>query len=286
MLPSLFEALEMAALESIFRQTVRPGRIRVHYEPDDDDISLANMTATAQSILERVQGPTPTTILTFHKAPKLGWHAATKLLGTLWLEWNNSTSPPPTSSLPSDKERPSSSAQENLIVVADDDTVLTSTWLQSLIRGHMAHPDAAIGLRGWRVRQDLVWGVPQDRGGYKQVPEGIWQSMPSGEAYVIYGHRIMNSWRVGVVTGNNGILVRPSFYNESVFSAPNEEMYTMDDIWNSGSLAARSIPRFVVPTVDSCFWPVVVKHYGQEKSVIDSQLVERGRVRARVNDLV
>jgi hypothetical protein len=58
-------------------------------------------------------------------------------------------------------------------------------------------------------------------------------------------------FQVGVFDGCgvNGMIVvyRPSFFGSDVFAAPTPVYLSMDDIWVSGSLAAASVQRWVVP---------------------------------------
>lgn len=113
-------------------------------------------------------------------------------------------------------------------------------------REHFAN--AAIGLRGWRVRSDLHWGVP---------PEEF-------DDHVAEGWRLAEPFRVSVLTANDGYLVRPQFFlsNENGMQEKLLEEKTplldfitlnssaarlVDDVWINGHLSKNNIPRYVVP---------------------------------------
>mmetsp|Transcript_34223 Transcript_34223/g.82398 ORF Transcript_34223/g.82398 Transcript_34223/m.82398 type:complete len:543 (+) Transcript_34223:166-1794(+) len=318
----------LLTLDSIFRQTIPPAKVQVHYSDPHhnwDDSSggdggrdgdgellssrqqsypgLDDVIHKARSLLENVQQQKSSssnsnnvkTEISFHPADP-NWMSATKLLGFLYQEWNG-TEAPPVPRNPRHDDDPSSIKYrnrgenlENLVIVADDDFVYLQSWLESLLRGHLLFPWSAVALRGWRIRRDsrgnLLYGSP--RIGGKIVPDGIWGSFPSSERYIIKGGNIAEPYRVGVVTGVNGILMRPSFFATSgggsngsssssssdIFQAPNRDYLSVDDIWYSGHLANKSIERWVVPfggtgTVGD---RDVGTHLGSGKTVIDRQL--------------
>jgi hypothetical protein len=110
----------------------------------------------------------------------------------------------------------------------------------------------AIGLRGWRVRRDLQWGV----------------SPGEMEDHIAEGWRIREPFQVGVLTANEGYFVRPRFFLDNSILRPEDPRSNSspsraqvlhlgelqgtparyaDDIWLSGHLAVRGIRRYVVP---------------------------------------
>lgn len=112
-----------------------------------------------------------------------------------------------------------------------------------------AFRNAAVGLRGWRVRSDLHWGVPQEE----------------LDDHVADGWRLAEPFRVGVLTANEGYLIRPRFFvatlHEDTGVAPlaskvsvldleqlnASAVHLVDDIWLNGHLATQRIERYVVP---------------------------------------
>lgn len=45
------------------------------------------------------------------------------------------------------------------VIIVDDDHYYARDLVRVLLDAHERHPDAAVGLRGWRIRKDLLWGV-------------------------------------------------------------------------------------------------------------------------------
>ncbi|KND00668.1 uncharacterized protein SPPG_09145, partial [Spizellomyces punctatus DAOM BR117] len=129
------------------------------------------------------------------------------------------------------------------IVVCDDDHYYAPTFLQDLMRAHHQLGHAAIGLRGWRIRQDLQWGV---------------QGAQEQRRHIIQGWTLAEPYRVGIVTANEGYLIQPRFFATSAGDVPilnltgaSSEATLVDDIWMSGHLAAQGVPRIVVPAISS-----------------------------------
>ncbi|TPX64934.1 hypothetical protein SpCBS45565_g05518 [Spizellomyces sp. 'palustris'] len=129
------------------------------------------------------------------------------------------------------------------IVVCDDDHYYAPTFLQDLMRAHHQLGNAAIGLRGWRIRQDLQWGV---------------QGAQEQRRHIIQGWTLAEPYRVGIVTANEGCLIQPRFFVTKAGGVPilnltvaPPEATLVDDIWMSGHLAAQGVPRIVVPAMSS-----------------------------------
>jgi hypothetical protein len=260
-------------VESILRQSVLPKRILVHYSGDDYPVNdlkekVLVLVSKQSCNLRRGEPISKLPSIDFYPAQD-AWRSASKLLGALQIEWKGTIKPLTTTNLD----------RETLIVVADDDFIYSVRWLESLLTGHLQHPNDAVGLRGWRVRSDLHWGAPVVG---KPHPSGVWGSFPDTERYVIQGCNLYNSFQVGVVTGVNGILYRPSFFDSDVFAAPSSVYFSMDDIWVSGNLAAASVQRWVVPLLG--IGSTIGKHLGQNDSAIDRK--NKGVSRRRANDLV
>jgi hypothetical protein len=257
---------------SILRQSVLPKRILVHYSGDDypvNDLKEKVLSQQSSNLLRRERPMSKPPAMEFHPAQD-DWRSAAKLLGALQVEWKGTTKPS-TTTINLD--------QETLIVVADDDFIYSGRWLESLLTGHLQHPNDAVALRGWRVRSDLHWGAPTLG---KPHPGGIWGSFHDVERYVIQGCNLCRSFQVGVLNGNCGILYRPSFFDSDVFIAPSPVYHSMDDVWVSGSLAAASVQRWVVPLLGR--GSTVGKHLGQNDSVIDGK--NKGYSRNVANNLV
>jgi len=142
------------------------------------------------------------------------------------------------------------------IVVVDDDHSYSPSLVSSLVAWASIPElqDAAVGLRGWRLRRDLHWGVPQEE----------------VAGYVQEGYTLAQPYRVSVLTANEGYLIRPQAFlaasarniAASGFSTTSSSQHVpildvermsetfahlVDDIWMAGHLCTSGIPRYVVP---------------------------------------
>ncbi|BGP49545.1 Leucine carboxyl methyltransferase 1 [Rhodotorula kratochvilovae] len=149
-----------------------------------------------------------------------------------------------------ERARHSPAALEQPIVVVDDDHVYSPALVETLATAFLRHGgEAAVALRGWRVREDLQWGV-------------VWEDV---KRHVIEGWRLQDSYQVGVNTANEGYLVTPSMFLppalralappttsslaslSPIFSSASPAAHLVDDILLSDVLANHSVPRVVVP---------------------------------------
>lgn len=259
-------------VRSILKQTVLPAKIQIHYSSISNEGKAYPIDLVRERILQQHNdydaasssrgqrrighhGRTMSFLPSIEFYPgETQWRSANKLLGALK---QNST----------------------LIVTADDDFIYSPRWLESLLVGHLQFPNAAVGLRGWRVQPDLTWGAKRIGVGNVHHPDGVWGSFPATERYVILGSKLCQAYRVGVLTGVNGILYQSGKFGPEIFQAPYPLYMSMDDVWISGHLANHSIPRWVVPGFGTAG-----VHLGQHKSVIDLQ--NKGDSRYAVNNKV
>ncbi len=112
------------------------------------------------------------------------------------------------------------------IVVTDDDVIYPVDFLATLLAAHRADPTAALGWRGWR----LMPGVdPRD---FDHV----------------FATALKEPIAVDVLLGTWGYLVPPHAFDEAVhdFRPWPPELRFVDDVWISGHLARRGVPRRVV----------------------------------------
>eukprot|EP00887_Chlorella_sp_A99_P008006 scaffold12.g8006.t1 len=149
---------------------------------------------------------------------------------------------------PAMKYLPAAAALANdtsaLLVVVDDDKAYPPTLLADLLAGHDAHPAAAVACRGWAASASCEYDDELARS--------------------VYGHRLARGPRgdaaaaaaaaapVDVVTGSDGYLFRPAAFAEDggLWTFPSQQLREaakMDDVWISGQLATRGVPRLVVP---------------------------------------
>lgn len=112
-----------------------------------------------------------------------------------------------------------------LLVIVDDDVIYPRTLLADLVRAHHHNPRAALGLRGWHIASGIDW--PRH----------------------IFGTGIDTPVSVDVLLGTWGILIPPTALDPAVrdFTGWPPEVRWADDVWTSGHLALRGIPRLVIP---------------------------------------
>lgn len=129
---------------------------------------------------------------------------------------------------PATKLLPALSAEpEAAVIVVDDDVIYPVDFLEQLLAGHRAHPDAAIGWRGWRI----VDGVRA-----KRFPH-------------IFATGVAAPTPVDILLGTWGYLVPPGAFDAAVHSFDGQppEVRFVDDVWFSGHLARRGVRRLVIP---------------------------------------
>lgn len=117
-----------------------------------------------------------------------------------------------------------------LVVVVDDDTLYPPRLVEMLARWAQTI-GGAVAASGWPVLPDLLY------------PH--WT-----ENYLVYGTELVAPHPVAVIRGNCGFAIRPSYFTDALWTempaAPPGAVF-MDDVWISGHLARRRVPRFVVP---------------------------------------
>jgi hypothetical protein len=113
------------------------------------------------------------------------------------------------------------------LVAVDDDNVYPRTFLETFRRHAAAFPDAALGLRGF--------AVPPSR--------------RRADCREFAGEDVESPTRTDVLQGCGGVLVRPRFFDAALFDhdAAPPEAWFVDDVWVSGHLARRGVPRYVLP---------------------------------------
>lgn len=113
------------------------------------------------------------------------------------------------------------------IVVVDDDVIYPSDFLEHLLTAHRRFPYAAVGLRGCRFRPGAT----------------------SRDLSHVFGTAVRVPTRVDLLMATWGYLVPPGALDHAVHSFDGwpDAMRWVDDIWISGHLARRGVPRLVVP---------------------------------------
>lgn len=133
---------------------------------------------------------------------------------------------------------------DQLLIVLDDDRIYPPNLVRDLDAAAHALPDAAHGLSGWTVPDDLV-----DR------PTTVVANLLQRPPAPVRATRLAAARRVDVLQGVSGYAVRPRFFDLASLTdytrAPPEAL-TVDDVWMS---AHCRVPKFVVPARRSSFQP-------------------------------
>ena len=129
---------------------------------------------------------------------------------------------PATKLLPALLEEPGA-----LIVVVDDDVIYPQDFIETLLEAHRSDPAAALGYRGWRLQ-----------------PGADIRDLDH-----VFATALNRPCDVDILFGTWGYLIPPGSLDESIhnFNGFPPEVQWVDDVWISGHLARRRVPRRVVP---------------------------------------
>ena len=122
--------------------------------------------------------------------------------------------------------------QDVIIIYCDDDRVYKSNWIERLLKVHKNNDGCCIA--------DEMFDIPyfSNQHFMKRSPLyrlkrglslGLWKPKKKKMSYAV------------IAEGFGGVLVKPQFFDKSVFNIPNE-FFLVDDIWFSAKLAERKIP--------------------------------------------
>jgi hypothetical protein len=112
------------------------------------------------------------------------------------------------------------------IIVVDDDVVYPPRFVETLLTAHRVMPGTALGYRGVRL----------DR------------AQRFADLEHLFATSVRDAVLVDVLFGTWGYLVPPGALDDSVHNLAHspEELRWVDDVWISGHLARRGIPRAIV----------------------------------------
>lgn len=110
-----------------------------------------------------------------------------------------------------------------IVVTVDDDQIYQPIWLETLLAGAAAHPEAAIGMAGWNVAGFLA--------------------DPIAGTY----HWARPETTCDVIEGWAGVAYRPRWFATDILNPP-KDLRWVDDVWISAYLHQRGVPRYVVHT--------------------------------------
>src|SRR5262245_7993797 len=117
--------------------------------------------------------------------------------------------------------------ENSLIMVVDDDGLYPRDALETYLYYSEQLPNSALCFRGAAMPSTLDWD----------------------DAKMIYARDLREPRSVAVITGCGSYLVRPRFFDQSLWDysgAPSVAFY-IDDIWISACLSRRGVKRYVVP---------------------------------------
>lgn len=140
---------------------------------------------------------------------------ATKLLPALEKYWDN---------------------KDQLLMVVDDDEVYPKGLIENYLQYTDLSENAVLTLVGWNAPEDFIHA-------HRTVVYGAIGSKPENS------EKVEHPTRVDCVQGASSFLVRPRFFDITVFNyslAPKEAFF-VDDIYISGHLARQLTPIYVVP---------------------------------------
>ena len=114
-----------------------------------------------------------------------------------------------------------------VVVVTDDDVIYPADFLATLLDAHRSDPFSALGWRGWRLEPGV----------------------DPRELDHVFATAVSVPTPVDVLLGTWGYLVPPGVLDEAVhdFHGWPPELRSVDDVWISGHLARRGVPRRVIP---------------------------------------
>ena len=135
---------------------------------------------------------------------------------------------PATKFIPLVQEELAASRGDTLIWVMDDDRTYPPDALETFVHYSQQLPDAALCFRGAAIRRHAK----------KSALE------------IFRGSEIRAPKPVAVSTGCGSYLIQPRFFDARLwdYSAAPEAAFYMDDIWISGWLDRRGVPKYLIPT--------------------------------------
>ncbi|MEI6572522.1 MAG: glycosyltransferase [Alphaproteobacteria bacterium] len=124
--------------------------------------------------------------------------------------------------------------QEVNIVFCDDDRLYPRDWLSTLVENAKRHPHDCITVSGGLISQIEAY--------YRYInrPQPSFLAPLYRRFYALRKRRPVTGGRADIVGGFGGVLVRPSFFDDAIFTI-REEFITLDDTWISGHLARSGV---------------------------------------------
>lgn len=129
------------------------------------------------------------------------------------------------------------------IVFCDDDRLYPHHWLENLVANARRHPGECITVAAGLISQIEAYYT------YVNQPRPRFLAPLYKRLYALKKIRPEPGYTADIACGYGGVLVRPDFFDDTVFDI-RDEFYTLDDTWLSGHLARRGITIRVAEDAD------------------------------------
>ena len=119
-----------------------------------------------------------------------------------------------------------------VIIYCDDDRIYAPNWIERLLKIHGSNNGCCVG--------DELYDIPYYVNSIiikKSLAYRVKRIFSLG----LWNPRKRNYKKAAILEGYGGVLVRPEFFDHSVFELP-DQFFPVDDIWFSAKLAERKIP--------------------------------------------
>lgn len=181
-----------------------------------------------------------------YRRPEFNDYSIPKLPSDIEVRFCDEDFGPATKVLPAVNEF---SGQDVQIIYCDDDEVYKPEWAETLMQAAKLNPSECSTICGLNVASVDFEAFLQSAG-YKSMSRfsrKLYSSLP----WKRRRPERPRSGHIDICQGFGGVLVRPEFFGAEVFDIP-DIAWMVDDIWLSGHLAVRSIPKRRVSTHKLC----------------------------------
>ena len=119
-----------------------------------------------------------------------------------------------------------------VIIYCDDDRIYAPNWIERLLSVHKANNECCVG--------DELYDIPYYVNSIT-IKKSVGYRLKRIFSFGLWNPRKRNYKKAAILEGYGGVLVRPEFFDHSVFELP-DQFFPVDDIWLSAKLAERKIP--------------------------------------------